>query len=122
MSDNKIQNDAVYGFVTYCNPNSRNKTKYLLFRGIGIVEDGVYKRIKKYDYLTSENGFTKLRNYYDMVDKFGNKPCVILDTDNNVISDVVYNSQDEIAKKYGIKISKLSSVSFSEKDTVRKRG
>lgn len=113
--------NAVYGFVIYNNPNAKNSTTYLLFRGIGVINDGKFKRIKKYDYLTSSYGFKKLRTYYDMVLKFGAKPCILLDVENNVVSPKQYLSQDEIASKHQIKVSRLSSKPFSEKDTTNKK-
>lgn len=111
--------NAVFGFVIY-NSNNKTNTNYLLFRGIGHVENKKFVRIKEYDYLTTYYGYKKLRNYYDMKDKFGERPCVVLNTDNEVISDKTYLSQKEIAEFYHIKVSKLSSKPFSNNDIVRK--
>lgn len=113
--------NTVYGFVVYNNPNAKNPNTYLLFRGIGVVDDGKFKRIKKYDYLTSVYGFKKLRNYYDMVLKFGTRPCVLLDIENNVVSSKQYLSQDEIVSEYQLKVSRLSNKPFSEKDITSKK-
>ena len=106
--------NAVFGFVIYQNPNTQ--IKYLLFRGIGFVKNNKYERIEKYDYLTSSYGYKKLRNYYDMFEKFGDKPCVVLDVDNNLISDIYFKNQNEIAEIFEIKVSRLSKKPFCEKE------
>lgn len=109
-------NDAVYAFFIYTNPNTH--VKYLLFKGVGLIENNKINILHKYDYLHTQYNFQKLRNYYDMVNKFGEKPCRLVDNDLNIVSDKEYENQNEIAKEFNIKISRLSKRAFNEKDVV----
>lgn len=108
-----------YAFHIYENPYTHNK--YILFRGIGVVENNIFKRNEKYDFLTTANGYEKLRNYYDMVNKFGEKPCVIVAEDGSLVSDTEYSNQKEIETTFDINVSTLYKRAFKERDVVSKR-
>lgn len=106
----------MFAFYVYVNPLS--KTSFLLFKGIGNIVDKHIEIIHKYDYLTTKKNFKKLRNYYDMVEKFGKRACYIVDEDFNIIDEKWYNSQEEIVERYNIKVSRLHKRAFKESDIV----
>ncbi|MGN0006375.1 MAG: hypothetical protein ACI37Z_10490 [Candidatus Gastranaerophilaceae bacterium] len=108
-----------YAFYIY--ENSYTHNKYILFRGVGTVENNIFTRIEKYDFLTTANGYQKLRNYYDMVKKFGEKPCIIIAEDGSVIFEKEYSNQKEIEEDFSVNVSTLYKRAFKERDIVSKR-
>lgn len=115
MTKENLEN-ICYAFCVYTNPNTQ--TQYLLFKGAGFVEGNKINILHKYDYLTTAYGYKKMRNYNDMVLKFGEKPCFLVDIDCNIVSDKKYQNQDKIATEFKIKLSRLAKKAFSEKDVV----
>jgi len=112
-----VTENSVFLFNIY--ENSRTNTKYLLFKGVGnIANNGKIEILHKYDFMTSDYGYKRLRNYYDMLEKFGPHKCIIITSDGTRFDNISYSSQDEIAEKFDIKLSKLQKRAFSEKDIV----
>ena len=120
----QVFKNGCYAFYIYEKENVKDnpniQSKYLLFKGIGNIVDGRVILNHKHDYLTTQYGFNKLRNYFDMKSLFGEYPCVIVDDNMKIIDEHQYNSQDEIAEKYKIKVSRLQRKAFDENDTLKK--
>lgn len=112
----QVGQDSVYCFLIYEHPKSGVRT--LLFEGVANIRDNMPVFIHRYDYLTTSRGFKRLRNYYDMVEKFGELPCRIVDLDGAFVSDVVYEDQKEIQKTFELKSSRSFNRAFAEKDII----
>lgn len=120
----QVFKNGCYAFYIYEKENVKDnpnvQSKYLLFKGIGNIVDDKVILNHKHDYLTTQYGFNKLRNYFDMKLLFGEYPCVVVDENMKIIDEYKYNSQDEIAEKYKIKVSRLQRKAFDEGDTLKK--
>lgn len=116
MSSITLCSQKIYAFYIY--HNERMSKDYLLFKGIGVLKDNKVEIFHEHDYMITQYNFLRLNNYYDMVEKFGDLQCVIVNEKYNVI-DSFFDNQKEIEKKYNISVSPLYSRAYKANDTIK---
>lgn len=98
--------------------NETKKTVLLLPAGVAIYNDGKLRHKNKDEYAFNQYGQVYLCNYYDLVKKFGKKPCVVVDEYYNPIFDHFFTDQKEIEDYLGIKTSELNSRAHKNNDII----
>lgn len=109
-------NDELYCFRLILNESK--KTVMLLPAGAAVYDKntGTLKRKTSENYGFNQYGQVYIRNYYDIVKKYGNRPCVVVDEYYNLVFDHLFADQRDVQEQLNIKTSELNSRAHNETD------
>lgn len=111
-----------YFFTIFDNPV--NGKKFLIFRGVGTIDKTKNTAILNDERFWGKNasGFLYAKNYCDMFEIYKQMPCCLINKDNKLVSFTEYSSQDEIAEKFNIFVSRLARKPHKFTDTYEHNG